>query len=86
MRNRGYLARPEKSKSCSTRMYSEGILAFTVYPGVSGRRTSQKLSPDWRLFFEQGKVSCYLFCVYHRARKMNPKFQIQKYGYVAENV
>ena len=26
------------------------------------------LSADWRVFFEQGKVSCYLLCEYHRAR------------------
>ena len=45
MRNRGYLARPEKSKSCSTRMYSEDILAYAVYPGMFRQAYFTELEP-----------------------------------------
>ena len=65
MRNREYLARPEKSKSCSTRMYSEGILAFAVYPGTFRQAYFTELEPRLALIFECGKVS-YLYCIVPR--------------------
>ena len=65
MRNRGYLARPEKSKSCSTRMYSEGILAFRCGVPWGVRQAYFTDEPRLATIFEYRKVS-YLYCIVPR--------------------
>ena len=75
----------QDSWKCEKTLKNWFILAASAPVGAIFR-AGKSFEPQLELFFEQGKVSCYLSCVYHRARKMNPKFQIQKYDYMAECV